>query len=223
MNHPAIAGEDFRLLTPIKLKLKGSLHGVRYDNAVLLHGQERVHYRKEGVGEPALVLLHGFSAHSGSWRKVLPGFSKTRMVVAPTLPVARESLGELAMKHVEAVGAILNHLNVKRFSLIGNSFGGLEAMMLAAERSRDVCSVVLEDSAGADYADVLKEYSSLQIPTLLIWGKKDGIIPLDTAKTFKNAIRDSVLVVMDAGHVPHWEMPEEFIFYVSRFLDERKC
>ena len=46
----------------------------------------------------------------------------------------------------------------------------------------------------------------LKIPTLIIWGAKDKLIPLDNAKRFATDIQGSKLVVFDAlGHVPHEE------------------
>ena len=46
----------------------------------------------------------------------------------------------------------------------------------------------------------------LKIPTLIVWGAKDKLIPLDNAKRFATDIQGSKLVVFDAlGHVPHEE------------------
>ena len=197
---------------------------MRYDNSVLEYISGSIHYRLEGSGEPALVLLHGLGAHSGSWRKVMPELGKTHMVIAPSLPFAGNlSPEKLAARHVELVRTVLIELNVRRFSIIGNSLGGMEAMMIAVEHGNQVCSVVLEDSAGAHLTELLRKYSSLKIPTLIVWGKGDDIIPAPTGKIFKNMIHSSDLVMIDAGHVPHWETPSEFILHVYRFLNEKGC
>jgi len=61
---------------------------------------------------------------------------------------------------------------------------------------------------GQPVAPILTE---LTIPTLLIWGKKDRIIPPNLAKLFAelNPIIDLV-ELENVGHCPHDECPEEF-------------
>lgn len=47
---------------------------------------------------------------------------------------------------------------------------------------------------------------TLKVPTLILWGAKDRLIPLDNAKRFAADIAGSQLVVFDdLGHVPHEE------------------
>jgi len=47
---------------------------------------------------------------------------------------------------------------------------------------------------------------NLKMPTLIVWGAKDKLIPLDNAQRFAADIQGSKLVVFDAlGHVPHEE------------------
>jgi pimeloyl-ACP methyl ester carboxylesterase len=55
--------------------------------------------------------------------------------------------------------------------------------------------------------------------TLLIWGKEDGIIPVNTCQSFQKAIKGSKAHIMDhCGHMPEMEKPEEFVKVVLDFL-----
>ena len=59
-------------------------------------------------------------------------------------------------------------------------------------------------------------------PTLLVWGREDGLIPLTDAERFKRDIAGSQLVVIDqCGHVPNLEKAAEFNAITVKFLTEK--
>jgi pimeloyl-ACP methyl ester carboxylesterase len=65
-------------------------------------------------------------------------------------------------------------------------------------------------------ADKIK---TINIPTLIIWGKKDKLIPLKFGTKFKEEIKNSQLVIFDElGHVPHEENPQSTVEAVKNFL-----
>jgi pimeloyl-ACP methyl ester carboxylesterase len=59
----------------------------------------------------------------------------------------------------------------------------------------------------------------IQVPTLILWGGKDRLIPLEFGERFARDIRGSRLVVFDAlGHVPHEEDPAHTVAAVLPFI-----
>ena len=57
------------------------------------------------------------------------------------------------------------------------------------------------------------------IPTLILWGVHDKVIPLEHSKFFKDAITDSRLeVIDDAGHAPFAEKPNQVCELLRNFL-----
>jgi pimeloyl-ACP methyl ester carboxylesterase len=59
----------------------------------------------------------------------------------------------------------------------------------------------------------------IQVPTLILWGDKDRLIPLDFGERFARDIPDSRLVVFDTlGHVPHEEDPARTVAAVLPFI-----
>jgi len=61
--------------------------------------------------------------------------------------------------------------------------------------------------------------TDIKIPTLIIWGKQDTLIPLEFARHFAKGIHGSKLVVIDkAGHLPQAEQPRAFCRAVKRFV-----
>ena len=57
------------------------------------------------------------------------------------------------------------------------------------------------------------------LPTLIIWGKDDAIVPLSAGQLYQESIPGSKLVVLDnCGHHPEIEKTEEFLRVVQQFL-----
>jgi len=58
-----------------------------------------------------------------------------------------------------------------------------------------------------------------RLPTLIIWGKEDAIVPLSAGEVYNDSIEGSRLVVVDkCGHHPEIEKPNEFVVTVQDFL-----
>jgi len=69
--------------------------------------------------------------------------------------------------------------------------------------------------AETDQRDLLPRVA---VPTLLIWGERDGRSPLTVARQFEDAIPAAKLVVIGgAGHVSNLEQPERFNAAVREF------
>ena len=65
--------------------------------------------------------------------------------------------------------------------------------------------------------EVLKQ---LKIPTLVMWGALDKLIPPDNAKMFMRDVPHAQLVMFDdLGHVPHEEDPQRTVEVVRKFLN----
>jgi pimeloyl-ACP methyl ester carboxylesterase len=59
----------------------------------------------------------------------------------------------------------------------------------------------------------------VKIPTRMVWGRNDKIVPLECGELYKKAINGSDLVVIDnCGHSPQVEKPDEFMKAALDFL-----
>lgn len=67
-----------------------------------------------------------------------------------------------------------------------------------------------------DLKDTFKE---IVVPTLIIWGKKDKVMPISDAHFMKGAIpRSSLVVIDDARHTPHATHPEQVAGAIAGFV-----
>jgi len=70
---------------------------------------------------------------------------------------------------------------------------------------------------GEDFLD--NRLAAIKQPTLVIWGKEDGLLPLSDGERFQKEIQGAQLVVFDqCGHVPMVEKALDFNAAVLKFL-----
>jgi pimeloyl-ACP methyl ester carboxylesterase len=63
-------------------------------------------------------------------------------------------------------------------------------------------------------------YLAARVPTLIIWGDSDGVIPVSHGYRAHEQIETSDLVILEGvGHFPHVEAPDVFTDALSEFLD----
>jgi len=68
--------------------------------------------------------------------------------------------------------------------------------------------------------DLTSQASKVKAPTLIIWGKKDPVVPLKIGQITHEAIKGSKFEVLDTGHVVFASKPDEFLALVEPFLRE---
>jgi pimeloyl-ACP methyl ester carboxylesterase len=56
-----------------------------------------------------------------------------------------------------------------------------------------------------------EELERINVPTSLLWGRKDRMAPLPIAELASSKFDWPLHVVDDVGHVPHIEQPEAFL------------
>jgi pimeloyl-ACP methyl ester carboxylesterase len=115
-----------------------------------------VHYRMMGQGAPVIILLHGFGASLFSWHAVMEPLSHYGTVIAYDRPAF--GLTERPMQwsgqnpyspeaNVALLLGLLDHFNVQKAILVGNSAGGTVSMQFALQYPERVEALILVDPA----------------------------------------------------------------------------
>jgi pimeloyl-ACP methyl ester carboxylesterase len=63
------------------------------------------------------------------------------------------------------------------------------------------------------------QLSPLRIPTLLVWGEQDALVPLELGRRLSRELGAPLRVVPMTGHTPHEERPAAFLQIVLPFLE----
>jgi pimeloyl-ACP methyl ester carboxylesterase len=70
-------------------------------------------------------------------------------------------------------------------------------------------------------ADVRGELSTLRMPTLLIWGSRDPLVPVELALEWRHALPQARLALLEGvAHTPMLEQPHALARELLKFLDE---
>ena len=162
---------------------------------ITVDGQQ-VHIRDEGVKtDPVpIVLLHGTSASLHTWQVL-------NKMMEYTLP---RNMVEASVRNVYADPNKVSAELVDRYYDLTLREGNRQALV---DRFKQISA---SDS---------EKVKQLTMPTLILWGKQDQLIPVEYAQHFQQDIKGSQLVVFDnLGHVPHEEDPQQTVSAVMKFL-----
>ena len=70
---------------------------------------------------------------------------------------------------------------------------------------------------------LLDELPSLTMPTLLVWGERDRVLPVWQARPAPARLPEGSLeIIPDCGHLPHVEWPDRFVQALDGFLRDRE-
>jgi pimeloyl-ACP methyl ester carboxylesterase len=71
-----------------------------------------------------------------------------------------------------------------------------------------------------DFEKYIKQYPYIKVPTLILWGEEDRVLPTSTGLDIHKAIRYSTFkIVNQAGHVPQEEQPDQVNCQIQSFFD----
>ncbi len=99
------------------------------------------------------------------------------------------------------------------------------AAALKSQAGRHALLRTAEQIIPPDLHELVPRYKTINVPTLLVWGRNDEIVPLEMGKHLDRDLPNSCLVVLDeTGHFPHEEQPKKTVAILADFLGvEAKC
>ena len=163
-------------------------------------------------------------------RLVLVGSGGVGREVNPALRIASAPFAEILLPPLAwPIGRITTRLAVNVLALLGSDIGRdrdeidrvLDSMPDGLARfsfSRTLRSVV--DWRGQVVTMLDRSYLAEPVPTFLVWGERDGVIPVAHAHRAAEALPNARLSIYpDAGHFPHHSDPDRFITELLDFID----
>lgn len=180
----------------------------------------RLHFLEAGRGQtPTVLLLHGARFSAETWRELGTLELLARQgyrAVALDLPGYGRSASSTATP-VQFLGQVVPLLSDQPLIIVSPSMSGGFSLPMLIRRPSWIAGFVAVAPAGIDeYRDELK---GSKIPSLLIWGEKDDIIPLRQAKRLGAALENSRQAVLEgAGHACYLDRPIDFHRELLRFL-----
>jgi pimeloyl-ACP methyl ester carboxylesterase len=110
-------------------------------------------------------------------------------------------------------------LNSPRFAEMWRAYASLAGAENRKAFVRTIRGVI--EPGGQTVSALDRLYLAAHVPTLIVWGNRDDIIPVAHATAAHEAIPGSQLAVLaGVGHFPHVEAPERFLSVLIDFLGE---
>lgn len=155
---------------------------------------------------------------------------KLILVDAGGYPVQGRKILAMRLARMPVIGWIAGHATPRFFvamtirQMYGDSRRVTDAVidryydLILAAGNRETFGILMR--AGAQ--DPSAKLQALEVPTLILWGSEDRVIPVPFAERFHRDIRHSQLIVYQgAGHVPMEEIPGESSRDARTFLAAR--
>lgn len=174
----------------------------------------RVHYQERGTGTP-LILIHGFTSSTYSWKDVFEPLSKKFRVIAVDLKgfgFSGKPDGDYTRRaQAMLVAHLLDYLEIQTAWLCGNSMGGDVSLNFAVQNPQRVAGLILIDSSGVNV-----EGSSSLAPSYLL-------IPVVGRVLTALALRSDKLVRegLEKSFYDHAKITDERVAYYYRPLQTR--
>jgi pimeloyl-ACP methyl ester carboxylesterase len=102
----------------------------------------KLYYSEEGKGPP-LLLIHGFGASTYTWRHIAPELARTHRVIAVDLKGFGQSDKPFDGRYsvfdqAELLAQLIVDKDLRNLTLVGHSFGGGVALLLALEANQQL-------------------------------------------------------------------------------------
>ena len=180
-----------------------------------------IHYLNAGQPENIpIILLHGMKFQATTWQELgtlqhladagfnaiamdMPGFG-----LSPSCSAEQDSVLE----------GFLQELGLQNVILIGPSMGGRIALEFTITHPKLVKALVLVGAVGVE--ENRKNLSSINVPTLLVWGSEDRISPLTNCEVLQSAILGSKKIIIEgAPHPCYLDNPDRWHTELLNFLN----
>ena len=163
----------------------------------------------ERVQKLGLISSFGLGREIDIYDRLLAAFPAIANLIPPSRSGVRWVLNS-CVHNPKSVPEEWVEIGFQRFNLPGQR----EALMSLLTTNLDFWGVRREV-----FSPIVQQLEHIKVPTLVIWGKQDSIIPVAHAYVASQKIPNASLHIFErCGHWPQVEYPKEFNHLVSEFL-----
>lgn len=149
---------------------------------------------------------------AGAYREYIPAYLKL-------LSVPLINLGVYLVPSRAAVRAILRKAYYDPTKITEEQIAAYAAS-IAAPGGKHALLETGKQLVPENFDELIKRYKDITVPTLVVWGRQDKIIPLKVGELLNRDIANSTLkIIEECGHAPQEEKPEETVPLVLEFLE----
>ncbi len=155
---------------------------VAHSSGLLARGDDDIYYETSGEGD-AIVLCHGLGGNHAVWFQQVAAFARDYRVITwdqrgfgRSTSSAENALGPATA--VDDLAALLDHLQVGRAHVVGQSMGGWTALGFLLKHPKRVKSLVMADTIGGIYTSEIRKDFLAYVAEARANAPADGSFPL---------------------------------------------
>ncbi len=197
------------------------------ENQFIEINDNKIRYRGIKVKDrPFLIFLHGMAFNADTWNRLgtlvvlgKQGYS----AYALDLPGFGKSSGKRLSrdKAAELLDAFVKELGIEKFILVGPSMGGGVALHYAINHQEKLDGLILIAPSGLNDPYILENLGNIKVPTLVFWGEKDNIFPVELSEKLTDSIKNvRFILCKNAGHPCYLYTPQLFHKEIIKFVQE---
>jgi abhydrolase domain-containing protein 14 len=180
----------------------------------------KLHYLESGSDSALTVLLlHGARYSSETW-KSLGTIKRVAHAGFHVLALDLPGYGRSETTSIEPerfLSEAMAALGVDKAVVVSPSMSGRFSFPFLVSSPEKVAGFIPVAPVGSE--DYLRELQTVSVPTLVIWGENDPILPVEKSVALAAAIEGAKRIILKgAGHACYLDRPEEFHQALLEFL-----
>jgi len=122
---------------------------------------------------------------------------------------------------IEGVGSLAARIGFQPAPVVAEMWRSYASLADDATRRAFLCTLrAVVDPRGQAVSAANRLHLAAEMPTLIVWGDADPIIPVEHAHAAHASIPGSRLEIFEGvGHYPHCEAPERFVEILTEFIE----
>jgi pimeloyl-ACP methyl ester carboxylesterase len=186
------------------------------------YGIDQLAYFDEGKGKQTLLLIHGFGEDHTVWRNQIEFLSTHYRIIAPNLPgvdckplALHHSQAPSIRMYVEVLHALMHHLDIEQYFIVGHSMGGYIGLSFADNYVNHVQGLLLFHSTTYEDNEA-KKLSRMKVAEFIQeWGVSkylETATPNLFGDAFKKTNPGTIQDVIESGLGISQEAMIQFLF-----------
>lgn len=184
-------------------------------------GLARAHVFGHGLGGAAAIHLAARRPELVRTIALVSPMGPSGAVPAPLRLLLAPIVGEIAFRQLMSQRLYARHYRARIHSTAEPSEISDNFLALASPASRAALLALLRNSV--DTRSIIADCRRLRCPTLLLWGRTDRLMSLQLGRMLAREIPGTGFEILDAGHAPHRELPEQTAALLRRFYSGERA
>lgn len=171
------------------------------------------------LSDPARVSALGLAGSTGLGRVINPAFNSVNVpgLSEAALPWWRMPAGACQRAWGRATMLFARPANAPQKWLAEQQ----RLALLSGHLEAHLATLRAHIHPGGQRENLVDRLYRLQVPTLVLWGARDRVLPVYQARQAVARLpRGRLEIIPECGHLPHIECPGDFVGAVGRFLKE---